>query len=176
MRRAAPPPRQAVPSAPLPRVFHPGTIHDVLIRPLTAHVDHRGWLMEWFRHDELPEALWPHMAYVSLTLPGQTRGPHAHHQQSDLFAFVGPGTFKVYFWDTRANSPSYGLRQTLAAGEAHTCAVIVPPGVVHAYRNVGPGPAWCFNGPNRLYRGPHRREAADEIRYEGLPDSPFVLD
>jgi len=54
--------------------------------------------------------------------------------------------------------------------------VIVPPGVVHAYRNVSDEPGWVFNFPNRLYRGPGRSEPVDEIRHEDLEDSPYVLD
>ena len=54
--------------------------------------------------------------------------------------------------------------------------LIVPPGVVHAYQNVGKIPGFVCNFANRLYRGPGRTEAVDEIRFEDDPDSPFRLE
>jgi dTDP-4-dehydrorhamnose 3,5-epimerase len=54
--------------------------------------------------------------------------------------------------------------------------VVVPPGVVHAYSNVGTGPGWVFNCPDRLYKGTGRKEPVDEIRHELDPQSPFKLD
>ena len=157
-------------------MFHEGTIDGVLIRPLVRCADARGWLIELFRHDELQPAQYPAMAYVSQTLPGVARGPHEHRQQTDHFGFVGPGDFKLYLWDTRPNSPTLGTRQTLIAGESNPQAVIVPPGVVHAYRNVSQIAGLVFNCPNRLYAGEGRREQVDEIRHEDLADSPYVLD
>jgi dTDP-4-dehydrorhamnose 3,5-epimerase len=54
--------------------------------------------------------------------------------------------------------------------------LIIPPGVVHAYRNVGSEPGLVFNCPNRLYRGPGKKEPVDEIRHEDRPDNLFRLD
>jgi len=157
-------------------MFHEGPIDGVLIRPLKRFADARGWLIELFRHDELQPADYPAMAYVSQTLPGVARGPHEHRQQTDHFGFVGPGDFKLYLWDTRPDSPTLGTRQTLIAGESDPQAVIVPPGVVHAYKNVSQVPGLVFNCPNRLYAGQQRGEPIDEIRHEDLAGSPYVLD
>ena len=155
--------------------FTDGTIHDVIVRDLARYSDHRGWLIELYRHDELDKTHYPVMAYVSLTYPGVTRGPHEHRGQTDLFGFVGPSTFEVYLWDTREHSPSRGIRQIVIAGEEQPRMVIIPPGVVHAYRNVGDRPGYVFNAPNRLYRGWGKKEPVDEIRHEDRPDSPFRL-
>ena len=54
--------------------------------------------------------------------------------------------------------------------------MIIPPGVVHAYKNVADRPGWVFNVPNRLFAGKNKKEPVDEIRYEEVPDSPYVLD
>jgi len=67
-------------------MFVEGEIQGVQIRRLSRFEDHRGWLAELFRHDELPEQYHPVMAYVSQTLPGVARGPHEHREQTDLFA------------------------------------------------------------------------------------------
>ena len=157
-------------------MFHVGSIEGVVFRPLRRFDDRRGWLIELFREDELPADSLPAMAYVSQTEPGVTRGPHAHHDQSDYFAFVGPGDFKLYLWDNRPDSSTYRARQTVVVGASNMQAVVVPPGVVHAYQNVSDHAGWVFNAPNRLYAGRGRAEVVDEIRWEDVPDSPYVLD
>ena len=116
------------------------------------------------------------MAYVSETLPGVARGPHEHLDQTDYFAFVGPGEFLLYLWDARADSPTCGNCTKVAVGESNRQCVIVPPRVVHAYKNVGKTPGWVFNAPNRLYAGPGKRQPVDEIRHEDQAGSRFRLD
>jgi dTDP-4-dehydrorhamnose 3,5-epimerase len=156
--------------------FREGPIDGVVVRPLPQHEDARGWLIELYREDELDPACHPVMAYVSQTLPGVARGPHEHREQTDCFALVGPGDFKLYLWDARPDSPSFGHKYVLLAGAANRVLVTVPPGVVHAYRNVGQVPGWVFNAPNRLYAGRGKQGPVDEIRYENLPESPFQVD
>ena len=84
-----------------PTPFLDGDIDGVVFRPLSAYRDRRGWLTELYREDELAAALRPVMAYVSETLPGVARGPHEHVDQTDYFAFLGPGEFRLYLWDAR---------------------------------------------------------------------------
>src|SRR3989338_5073305 len=91
--------------------FHSGSIHGVQVRLLKKHQDARGWLSEIFRVDELSADLVPVMSYVSETLPGATRGPHEHVDQTDCFCFLGPSTFRLVLWDNRPNSPTYKVRQ-----------------------------------------------------------------
>jgi len=157
-------------------MFREGSIDGVVLRGVACHQDARGWLVELFRDDEIDPDFRPAMAYVSETLPGVARGPHEHVEQSDYFAFIGPGDFKLYLWDAREASPTRGCRQTLVVGESNRQVAIIPPGVVHAYRNIDSQPAWVFNLPNRLYAGRGRREPVDEIRHEDRADSPYVLD
>lgn len=151
-------------------------IDGVLIRQLVVRQDHRGWLVELFRQDELAQELWPVMAYMSQTLPGITRGPHEHTHQSDHFVFLGTSAFRLYLWDNRPGSPTRGTGQSLLFPAGEVWAVIVPPRVVHAYRNVGQAPGWVFNCPNKLYAGWGRKEPVDEIRHEDRPDSPFRVE
>lgn len=150
-------------------------IDGVAIRRLPKYMDPRGWLIELFRSDEIPVELLPQMAYVSQTEPGVTRGPHEHAHQTDYFAFLGPGTFEMWLWDARPKSPTRGARLKIRAGADYPCAVIVPPGVVHAYRNIGDEPGWVFNAPNRLYGGYRKESPVDEIRHEDLKDSPYQM-
>ncbi len=156
--------------------FHDGVIDGVIWRPLTKFHDARGWLCELFRHDDLAEELHPAMAYISMSGIGVTRGPHEHVDQTDCFCFLGPSSFKVYLWDARAGSPTYLARQVEVVGVDRPMLLIVPPGVVHAYRNVGGEPGLVFNCPNRLFRGPGKKDPVDEIRHEDRPESPFRME
>src|SRR5262249_49294575 len=156
--------------------FHPGVIDGVIWKPLKKYHDSRGWLCELFRHDELAAEFHPVMAYISATEPGVARGPHEHADQADFFCFLGPSNFKVYLWVNRLKSRTYLARQTTVGGANKPMALIIPAGVAHAYRNVGSEPGLVFNCPNRLYKGPGRKETVDEIRHEDDPKTRFRLD
>jgi dTDP-4-dehydrorhamnose 3,5-epimerase len=156
--------------------FRDGTIDSVIWKPLKFFRDQRGWLCEFFRHDEMLEASWPVMAYMSMTEPGISRGPHEHVDQSDYFCFIGPSDFKVYLWDARPTSPTYGHKEFKIVGESEPFGLIVPPGVVHAYKNVGRGQGVVFNAANRLYAGWGRKEKVDEIRHEDSAESVYRLE
>ena len=162
--------------APMPEIFEPGQVHDVIVRQLPRHDDARGWLTELFRCDELPAQFLPVKAYISSTRPGITRGPHEHVDQADLFCFLGPSNFKVRMWDNRSDSPTYRKVSTLVAGENDPQLVIIPKGVVHAYQNIGDKDGIVINCPNRLYKGDRRGEEIDEIRHEDNPDTIFRMD
>jgi dTDP-4-dehydrorhamnose 3,5-epimerase len=153
-----------------------GEIAGVEIRPLRSFTDRRGWLAEIYREDELSPELHPVMAYVSETRPGVARGPHEHAEQTDYFVFLGPGDFELYLWDARPGSPTRGAKLRRTCGQSQPCVVIVPPGVVHAYKNVSDQPGWVINAPNRLYAGPGRSEPVDEIRHEDEAGSPYRLE
>ncbi len=156
--------------------FEPGPIAGVVVRELRKHVDARGWLAELFRQDEVEPEFHPAMAYASVTMPGVQRGPHEHADQADYFCFIGPSNFKVRMWDNRPGSQTYGRVMTLFAGEDSPRAVIIPKGVVHAYRNVGASVGIVVNLPNRLYAGHGRRDPVDEIRHEDDPETIFRME
>jgi dTDP-4-dehydrorhamnose 3,5-epimerase len=153
-----------------------GKIHDVTIKPLAKFLDERGWLVELFRNDELADEVVPVMSYISMTQPGVARGPHEHIDQTDYFCFIGPSNFKVYLWDARKDSPTFGVKQFLFAGIDSPLVLVVPPGVVHAYKNVGMENGIVFNAPNRLYAGEGKKSPVDEIRHEESADSLYTLD
>ena len=160
----------------MPDTQRPGEIKDVIVRALRRFSDERGWLTELFRHDELTPEFFPVMAYVSSTRPGCKRGPHEHHDQADLFCFLGPSNFKLRMWDHRRESPTFGNMMTLLAGEVDPKIVLIPKGIVHAYQNVGDVDGIVINCPNRLYLGEGRRERVDEIRHEDDPETIFRMD
>jgi dTDP-4-dehydrorhamnose 3,5-epimerase len=157
-------------------MFHSGTIHDVVIRDLSKYSDTRGWLSELFREDEIEKKYLPAMAYISMTNAGIARGPHEHVDQTDIFAFIGPSNFKIYLWDNRKGSPTFQSKQVFTAGEEAPKSVVIPPGVVHAYKNVGSSLGMVVNFPNRLFAGRGKKEPVDEIRHENQANSKFTLD
>jgi len=152
-------------------------IEGVIIKKLVKHPDRRGFLCETFRLDELPADLKPVMGYVSYTEPGVARGPHEHREQTDIFAFLGPGNFLLKLWDNRGSSPTMGSWMEIIAGRDNPLTVIIPPGVVHGYRNISAAErGMVLNFADRLYMGWGRQEAVDEVRHEDELDSPYSLD
>lgn len=156
--------------------FTRGKIRDVVVKDLRKYVDERGWLAELFRHDEMESKYYPAMSYISVTQPHVTRGPHEHVDQADYFCFIGPSNFKLRLWDNRRESETYRHVMTLYVGEDSPRAVLVPKGVVHAYRNVGSVPGVVINCPNRLFMGEGKREEIDEIRHEDDPATIYRMD
>ena len=116
------------------------------------------------------------MSYISMTRSGLTRGPHEHVDQADLFCFIGPSTFRIYLWDNRQHSKTHGNHDRFDAGEDDPLMVLVPKGVVHAYKNIGARDGMVINCPNRLYAGHGRKEPVDEIRHEDDSEGPFQVD
>lgn len=161
--------------------FREGKIEGVMIKKLDKYVDNRGYLIETFRIDQLAEGLRPQMSYVSYTRPGIARGPHEHREQTDIFCFIGPGSFKLKLWDNREGSPTYGNFMEIVGGRENQnnrdnlISVIVPPGVVHGYKNISNEDGMVLNFPDKLYRGWGKREEVDEIRHEDAQDE-FYLD
>jgi len=155
--------------------FKEGKINGVLIRQLDKHIDNRGYLIETFRLDQLPDDIQPEMSYISYTKPGIARGPHEHREQTDIFCFIGPGTFRIKLWDNRKNSNTYGNSMEIIGGENNMITMIVPPGVVHGYQNISDIDGMVLNYPDRLYRGWGKKEDVDEIRHEDEKDK-FYLD
>jgi dTDP-4-dehydrorhamnose 3,5-epimerase len=79
-------------------------------------------------------------------------------------------------WDNRPQSPTYRAYQADVVGADKPMLLVIPAGIVHAYKNVGSEPGIVFNCPNRLYKGPGRKDPVDEIRHEEIASTPFQLD
>ena len=156
--------------------FKKGDIERVVIEKLIKFSDERGFLVETFRIDNLPDNLRPIMSYVSYTKPRIARGPHEHMGQTDIFCFMGPGNFRIKLWDNRKESKTYRCCMEIIGGEDNPLRVIVPPGVVHGYKNISEGvDGMVLNYPDKLYRGWDKKEEVDEIRHEDEEDE-FYLD
>ncbi len=148
-------------------------IDGVIIKKLEKFTDHRGWLAEIYRSDETDFR--SAMGYLSKTKPGVVRGPHEHVHQFDFFTFV-VGHYRLYLWDNREGAPHYRVLETHDLGGDDPYSVIIPPGVVHGYKCISDTPGFTVNLPSGLYKGVGKKEEVDEIRWEILPDSPFVIE
>lgn len=149
-------------------------IDGVHVEKLFKNSDGRGFLIETFRVDKLPEGLTPLMSYISCTEPGVARGPHEHREQTDIFSFIGPGNFEIQLWDNRKKSRTFGNKMTIKGGEDNPLLVIVPPGVVHGYKNISETVrGMVLNYPDALYRGWGKKKEVDEIRHEDKGDDFF---
>ncbi len=159
--------------------FVDGSISGAMIEEMQAHGDDRGWLAELFRKDDLRRlrrrgritADDPQMMYMSMTRVGQMRGPHSHVVQTDVFVFVS-SKFEMFMWDDRSNSTTYRHRFMVTTDPKALTRVIVPAGVVHAYRALDKD-GLTVNCPDQLYRGWDKKKQVDEVRWEGRADSPF---
>jgi dTDP-4-dehydrorhamnose 3,5-epimerase len=155
--------------------FKEGNIEGMTIKELERYFDDRGFLMETFRMDWLSNKIYPQMSYISYTRPGITRGPHEHIEQTDIFCFTGPGNFWIKLWDNRSESPTYGNYREVTGGENNLICLVVPPGVVHGYKNISDKEGMVLNFPDKLYKGWDKKELVDEIRHEDEQDE-FYLD
>jgi len=156
--------------------FKKGEIKGVIIEKLIKFCDGRGFLIETFRIDNLPDNLQPVMSYLSYTRPGIARGPHEHKKQTDIFCFMGPSNFRIKLWDNRKGSKTFGCCMDIVGGEDNPIRVVVPPGVVHGYKNISKkADGMVLNYPDKLYGGWDRKEEVDEIRHEDKEDE-FYLD
>ncbi len=142
----------------------------VEVKELSLFKDQRGWLGEIIRDDE--SEIKPVMSYLSMTNPGLVRGPHEHREQTDCFCFIG--RFRLYLWDNRSTSSTYREHKIIETSYNPVLAV-VPPGIVHAYKNIDRREGYVINMPDKLYMGWGKAEAVDEIRYEDDPESPFKI-
>lgn len=147
-------------------------IPGVIYKKLEFYNDPRGYLIECWRSNWIEPD--PEMMYLSWTRPGQKRGPHLHRQQTDIFIFPGPGLFDIFLWEE-------GKSEThifFSFGASNPHLLIVPPGIVHAYQNIslnGSGHGLVINLPNKLYKGRDKQEEEDIVRFEDMPDNPYVF-
>lgn len=98
-----------------------------VIEPVRTHRDARGLLFEPLDDAGLAAQKNTH---VVLTEPGVVRGNHRHLRGTEVAVVVGPAHVRLKEGDRVRDVD-------VPAGEAWRFEI--PPGVVHAYRNPGPG-------------------------------------
>lgn len=125
----------------------------VRIQPLALYPDDRGYFLELARLGQALTAGFPlatTQVSAALTYPGAIKAFHHHRHQTDLWAVVR-GMMQIALVDLRPDSPTYGLRNTIFAGDLRPWQVLIPPGVGHGYKVVGVEPALLVYLTDRTY-------------------------
>jgi dTDP-4-dehydrorhamnose 3,5-epimerase len=125
----------------------------VRIERLPLWPDDRGYFLEVMRQGKgLAAELGERGLQVSVALsyPGTIKALHYHFEQTDLWAPV-EGQLQVCLFDLRVDSPAFGRCNTLYTGTLQPWQILIPPGVGHGYKVIGPGPAVLAYVTNRFY-------------------------
>ena len=149
----------------------PHRIAGVEITPFRLWPDDRGYFLEVVRLGQgLVSGFDPEQTQVSaaLSYPGTIKAFHYHLWQTDFWV-PAKGMFQVALVDLRADSPTFGLRNTFYIGALRPWQLLVPPGIGHGYKVIGEEAGLLVYVTNRLYnpqdegRLPHDDEG---IRYD----------
>jgi dTDP-4-dehydrorhamnose 3,5-epimerase len=125
-------------------------IEGVAIKELVTHSDERGFFREIIRVTD--DFFGPGFGQWSQSLmyAGVAKGWHIHKVQTDWW-YVAGGVLKVGLHDTRPDSPTYRVTDTLLMGDHQKPIVLrIPPGVAHGCRVIG-GPVNLFYVTSHVY-------------------------
>jgi dTDP-4-dehydrorhamnose 3,5-epimerase len=128
-------------------------IEGVGIVPLQLWPDDRGYFLEVLRVGQgLAAGLSAAALQISaaLSYPGTIKALHYHLRQTDVWAPV-LGMLQVSLYDLRVGSPSFGMKNTLYAGELRPWSLRIPPGVGHGYKVLGTRPALLVYATDHFY-------------------------
>jgi dTDP-4-dehydrorhamnose 3,5-epimerase len=131
----------------------PDLIDGVRIFPYPLWPDDRGYFLEVGRIGKGAVADFPAestQVSAALSYPGTIKAFHFHKFQTDCWVPV-QGMFQVALVDLRKDSRTHGLRNTLYVGALRPWQLIIPPGVGHGYKVIGPNPAMLVYLTNRFY-------------------------
>ncbi len=144
-------------------------ISGVVVHPFSLWPDDRGYFLEVARIGEgLPHEFLPESTQISaaLSYPGTIKAFHYHLQQTDFWVPV-KGMMQVALVDLRADSPTFGARNTFYVGVMRPWQILIPPGVGHGYKVIGDNSAMLVYITNRTYnskdegRLPHNDEGVN---------------
>jgi len=138
-------------------------IAGVRVQPFALWPDDRGYFVEVLRMGQGPAGEFPAASTqvsAALSYPGTIKAFHIHKHQTDYWAPVS-GMLQVALVDLRAGSATHGRRNTFYLGKLRPWQLLIPPGVAHGYKVIGPEPAIlvyvtdCFYNPEDEGRIPY---------------------
>lgn len=143
----------------------------LILKPLQAHCDDRGRVMEMLRADD-PFYAGFGQAYFSTIYPGVIKAWHAHQRQTDTMVVI-KGMCKIGFFDDRPESTTCGQSKMVVAGEHRPLLVQIPPGIYHGFKAISHEEVLLVNLPNE----PYNPASPDELRLAwNDPSIPFNWD
>ena len=128
-------------------------IQGVRVYPFPVWPDDRGYFLEVARIKEgLPADFPAESTQVSaaLSYTGTIKAFHYHLHQTDYWV-PAQGMFQVALVDLRAESQTFGVRNTLYVGTLRPWQVLIPPGVGHGYKVIGSTPGMLIYVTDRFY-------------------------
>jgi len=132
----------------------PGRIQGVQLALLQIHPDDRGFFEEMCRlGQDLAQgfAAASHVQFsAALSYSGTVKAIHYHLRQTDLWTPV-LGQFQVMLYDMRVHSPTFGQLNTFYTGVLKPLQILIPPGVGHGYKVLGPESALLFYATDQFY-------------------------
>jgi dTDP-4-dehydrorhamnose 3,5-epimerase len=131
----------------------PELIDGVRVQPFPIFPDDRGYFLEIQRIGQGLVSGYPAESTqisAALNYPATVKGFHYHLHQTDCWTAV-TGVLQVALVDLRVGSPTFGKRNTLYVGALRPWHVLIPPGVAHGYKVVGPDPAMLVYLTDRFY-------------------------
>lgn len=130
-----------------------GVIAGVRLDRLLVHPDDRGYFLELQRLGRGLAAEFPTTSSqisAALSYPGTIKAFHYHLYQTDCWNSI-KGLLQVVLVDLRLGSPTFGLRNTMYLGPLRPWQVLIPPGVAHGYKVIGPEEAMLVYMTDRFY-------------------------
>lgn len=128
-------------------------IDGVRIEPYSLWPDDRGYFLEVMRGGQsLVAGFPPETTQVSAACnyPGIIKAFHYHLEQTDCWV-PAHGMLQVALVDLRKDSPTFGRKNTIYAGELRPWKIQIPPGVGHGYKVVGNAPSMLVYVTDRTY-------------------------
>jgi dTDP-4-dehydrorhamnose 3,5-epimerase len=138
----------------------PELIEGVKLQRLPLYPDDRGYFLEVQRFGQGLAAHFPaasSQVSAALSYAGTVKAFHYHLRQTDCWTPV-KGMFQVALVDLRRQSPTFGRRNTIYAGALRPLQIVIPPGVGHGYKVIGPDEGLLVYMTDRFY------DPADEGR------------
>ncbi len=131
----------------------PKLIDGVKCAPLAIWPDDRGYFLEVQRAGEGLSAHFPKettQISTALNYPGIIKAFHFHRHQTDCWT-PAMNMLQIALIDLRPDSPTFGSRNTIYAGNLRPWQILIPPGVAHGYKVVGTGPSMLIYATDRFY-------------------------
>lgn len=128
-------------------------IAGVRCAPLAVWPDDRGYFLEVQRAGiglvtDFPKETTQISA--ALNYPGIIKAFHFHRHQTDCWT-PAVNMLQVVLVDLRPASPTFGQRNTIYVGILRPWQILIPPGVGHGYKVIGPGPALLVYATDKFY-------------------------
>jgi dTDP-4-dehydrorhamnose 3,5-epimerase len=103
----------------------------VCVRPLVAHRDERGSVVELFRRSWEPAVDAAQWTLVR-SRPGTFRGVHVHLDHDDYLVVVS-GRASIGLRDLRRDAPTFGRSAVVELAGEELSSIVIPRGVAHGF-------------------------------------------